>query len=33
VLRDASRDQFEQVLERALFAADVMGYAHAGAQA
>jgi phage gp29-like protein len=33
VLRDASRDQFEQVLERALFAADVMGYAHAGASA
>ena len=33
VLRDASREQFEQVLERALFAADVMGYAHAGAQA
>ncbi len=33
VLRDADRSQFEQVLERALFAADVMGYAHAGAQA
>jgi phage gp29-like protein len=32
VLRDADRNQFEQVLERALFAADVMGYAHAGAQ-
>jgi phage gp29-like protein len=33
VLRDADRSQFEQVLERALFAADVMGYAHAGAGA
>lgn len=31
VLRDADRTTFAAVLERAMFAADVMGYAHAGA--
>jgi hypothetical protein len=30
LLRDADRSTFNRVLERALFAADVMGYAHAG---
>jgi phage gp29-like protein len=31
LLRDADRAEFNRVLERALFAADVMGYAHATA--
>ncbi len=30
LLRDSDTSQFETVLSRALFAADVMGYAHAG---
>jgi phage gp29-like protein len=33
VMRDADATQFAQVFERALFAADVMGYLHAGGEA